>query len=167
MVAELTWGVMSTTSTQESIKGTAFGNPVSIADGGTGNPYMCVSPLDASIIDLQVDPKFSLTLSANQLSTPKTKALCQEGSFGDPENPPCARLVLSGTFKNLTATDEFDAAKAALNATHPAMAGWGCFSADGGGDHGFFLAKLDVAQAWLINMFGGAAVISASDYFGA
>ena len=66
MVRSMTWGRMSTISTQASIAGYPFGNPVSFADGGTGNPYMCVSPLDSSVKDLQANPKFSLTLSAAQ-----------------------------------------------------------------------------------------------------
>ncbi len=48
MVRSMAWGTMSTISTQASIAGYPFGNPVSFADGGTGNPYMCVSPLDSS-----------------------------------------------------------------------------------------------------------------------
>mmetsp|Transcript_11341 Transcript_11341/g.33832 ORF Transcript_11341/g.33832 Transcript_11341/m.33832 type:complete len:283 (+) Transcript_11341:149-997(+) len=165
LVTSLDWGTMSTISTQDGFAGVAFGNPVSIADGGSGNPYMCVSPLDASIQDLQVNDKFTLSLSAAALKDASSS--CTEGPTGDPENPPCARLTLSGTFKNLTATDEFEDAKAALNATHPAMDAWGCFDPAGGGDHGFFLAKLDIETAWLINFYGGAAIISAEDYFGA
>ena len=36
-----------------------------------------------------------------------------------------------------------------------------------GGSHGFFLAKMAVKQAWLINMYGGAAVVDATDYYAA
>ena len=64
MVRSMTWGTMSTISTQASIAGYPFGNPVSFADGGTGNPYMCVSPLDSSVKDLQAT--MSSTLSAAQ-----------------------------------------------------------------------------------------------------
>lgn len=96
-----------------------------------------------------------------------TKFNCHEGKFGDPENPPCSRLTLSGTFKNVTGTPEYETAKAALNVTHPAMTEWGCFEAGGGGDHAFFLAKMEIQQAWLIDIFGGAAIITADDYLGA
>ena len=83
-------GTMSTISTQASIAGYAFGNPVSFADGGTGNPYARVSPLDSSVKDLQANPKFSLTLSAAQGQNAPA-ACAPESGRGDPENPPCAR----------------------------------------------------------------------------
>lgn len=51
MVNRLTWATLSTISEDKEIKGYPFGNPVSIGDNATGTPYMCVSPLDASVID--------------------------------------------------------------------------------------------------------------------
>ena len=33
--------------------------------------------------------------------------------------------------------------------------------------HAFFLAKLEIRQAWLINMYGGPAVVSPKDYYAA
>ena len=167
MVRSMTWGTMSTISTQASIAGYPFGNPVSFADGGTGNPYMCVSPLDSSVKDLQANPKFSLTLSAAQGQSAPA-ACAPESGRGDPENPPCARLALTGDFVDVTGGPEFNTAVAALNATHPTLNSWGCFQAGGsGGSHGFFLAKMAVKQAWLINMYGGAAVVDAADYYAA
>ena len=164
MVRSLTWGTMSTLSTQEKIAGYPFGNPVSFADGGTGNPYMCVSPLDSSVKDLAANPKFSLTVSAAQNSD--APAACAPHGRGDPENPPCARLALTGDFQDLTGGPEFNTAVRALNASHPTLDSWGCFQAGGsGGSHGFFLAKMAVKQAWLINMYGGAAVVDAADYY--
>jgi len=54
--------VMSSISTMEGMAGAPFGNPVSFGDNATGTPYLCVSPLDQSIIDLTADPRMSLTL---------------------------------------------------------------------------------------------------------
>lgn len=169
MTNELKYGFISTISTQPGLEGTPFGNVVSYGDGGSGVPYMCVSPLDASVQDLAKNPKFSMTISNAQLDETATNLMCSEGKFGDPENPPCSRLTLSGTFVNVTASrpgGEWAIAKAALNATHPAMNSWGCFDGKSG-DHDFFLAKLDVTQAWLIDIFGGAATIPAKEYFAA
>lgn len=162
MVQNMTWGVMSTTSTLPGVLGTAFGNPVSFADSGDGTPVFCVTALDQSIKDLAVDPRMSLTVSEADSKT----AACSSVLGGDAENPPCARLVLSGSFAKVTDDDEWASAARALNASHPAMDSWGCF----GGDvnthgHDFFLAKMRPTQVWLINMYGGAAVMTASEYY--
>ena len=66
MVNSMTWGFMSTISTQDGLKGMPFGNVASFADGGTGNLYMCVSALDSSIKDLLVNPNMNIALSAMQ-----------------------------------------------------------------------------------------------------
>lgn len=143
-------------------------NPV-VADGGTGVPYLCVSPLDTSVKDLVKDPRFSLSMSNAQLGD-ASKDFCREGERGDPENPPCARLTLSGNFVNVTGTPEWKVAKAALETAHPAFAGWGCFNEGTGGGgvggHDFFLAKMNVTSAWLIDFYGGAAIMGAAEYFG-
>ena len=97
-------------------RGVPVWQPVSFADGGTGNPYMCVSPLDSSVKDLQANPKFSLTLSAAQGQNAPA-ACAPESGRGDPENPPCARLALTGDFVDVAGGPEFNTAVAALNAT--------------------------------------------------
>jgi len=104
----------------------------------------------------------SLTLSEAALSGERP---CDVNKGGDPENPPCARLTLTGTFANTT---DFDAAAAALSQKHAAMADWGCFDPSNNfNGHDFFLAKLTVEHAWLIDVYGGAAVIDPDDYFNA
>jgi len=145
-----------------------------------------VSPLDSSVKDLARDPRFSrapakgkkkrrrptgdrrrLTLSNAQLGD-ATKASCVPEHRGDPENPPCSRLTLSGNFTKVAAP-EWEVAKAALEKTHPNFKDWGCFdeSGTGPGDHAFFLAKMAVDRAWLIDFYGGAAVVSGADYLAA
>mmetsp|Transcript_29131 Transcript_29131/g.93217 ORF Transcript_29131/g.93217 Transcript_29131/m.93217 type:complete len:90 (-) Transcript_29131:202-471(-) len=42
----------------------------------------------------------------------------------DPEDPPCARCVLSGDFEKLTDEDEIAFAKEGLFAKHPKMRTW-------------------------------------------
>mmetsp|Transcript_8457 Transcript_8457/g.21742 ORF Transcript_8457/g.21742 Transcript_8457/m.21742 type:complete len:196 (-) Transcript_8457:198-785(-) len=164
MVSNMTWGVISTTSTMSTIQGMAFGNPTSYAALDDGTPVFCVSGLDQSIIDLQSDSRMSLTMS--RASADDGFSACAATAGGDPENPPCSRVVLSGTFDNVT-DDETSKAVAALNATHPAMDSWGCFGGDQPSGHDFYLAKLTLSQVWLINMYGGAAVLTAADYFNA
>ena len=68
MVSTITWGTLSTSSTRSegTNMGTAFGNPYSIADVG-GVPYVYASGLDASATDLfgkeSSSPLCTLTLS--------------------------------------------------------------------------------------------------------
>ena len=165
MVNRLTWATLSTISEDKEIKGYPFGNPVSIGDNATGTPYMCVSPLDASVIDLEKNARMSLTFSEAQEFV--TTAACDPAG-GDPENPPCSRLVLTGEFKKVDPKhEEWAVAAAALKSKHPAMDGWGCFGGGAMSSHAFFLAKLEIRQAWLINMYGGPAVVSPKDYYAA
>ncbi|KAJ1455614.1 pyridoxamine 5'-phosphate oxidase-domain-containing protein [Pelagophyceae sp. CCMP2097] len=163
LASRLGWGTLATTSTAPGTEGWPFANPVSYSEAH-GIPYMCVSGLDASIQDIQKDARCSLALSEAQLGEDK----CNVTKSGDAESPLCARLVLSGTFIKLeNTTKEWSTAKDALEPKHPAMAGWGCFNEEGPSGHGFFLAKIDIKQAWLINMYGGAAVLTAEEYFAA
>ena len=80
--------------------------------------------------------------------------------LGDPENPPCARLVLSGRMVDLRGSAEEADAKAALVAAHPSFKEYPA-------SHDFFVSKLDLDGIWLIDMFGGAALISPADYYAA
>merc|ERR1711865_347218 len=82
-------------------------------------------------------------------------------TYGDPENPPCARLVLSGNFVRLAANSSEEAtAKAALFERHPSFANFPP-------DHGFFAAKVDLDGIWLIDFYGSATIVSPEDYFAA
>jgi len=126
---------------------------------------MYASDLDASMIDLfdnaLSSPRASLALSAAQLSGKlERKQSCKIGTFlGDPEDPLCARLVLSGVATKLASgTSAEKVGKAALFAKHPSFA-------DYPPAHDFFVVKLELDGIWLINIFGGAANISPADYF--
>ena len=166
MASNLEYGFLSTTSTRSdgTTVGQAFGNPYSFADVG-GVPYIYASLLDASMVDTLgtegASPRASLALSEAALPG-KPLSSCHIGSFpfGDPENPPCARLVLSGSVVKVTNATEVAAAKAALFARHPSFK-------DYPSGHDFFVGKLDVDGLWLIDMFGGAAIIKPADYFAA
>lgn len=163
----LDWGVLSTTSTrsQGTSVGTAFGNPYSFADV-RGTIYLYASDLDASMIDLfqgngtvVPSPRASLALSeASFPGTPLSRCVVG-GSLGDPESPLCARLVLSGVMSKVAYdSDEETEAKAALEARHPSFAQFPP-------GHSFYVAKLDLDGIWLIDIFGGAAIIEPADYF--
>merc|ERR1712048_1554463 len=112
--------------------------------------------------DLNASTRMSFAMSEAQLSGNASLAACETGSvFGDPENPPCARLVLSGNFVRLEAgSDEETTAKAALFERHPSFANFPP-------DHGFFAAKLEIDGVWLIDFYGGAPTITPEEYYAA
>jgi hypothetical protein len=172
MAANLDWGALVTTSScsQGAVIGEAFGNPYSFADASTGVPYFYASDLDASMIDIfegnassKPNPKASFVLTEATLGgTKENQSACEIGtSLGDPETPTCARLVLSGSVVKLVAnTTEEKKGRAALFAKHPSYANYPP-------GHDFFVAKMEVEAVWLIDYFGGAAIISPKDYFAA
>jgi hypothetical protein len=168
MATTLVWGVLSTISTRSEASkvGDAFGNPNSFADV-KGIPYLYVSDDDASMIDVFVaktaTPRVSLALSeASLLGTKLARADCTIGTgLGDPENPPCARLVLSGKLVRLAANStEEKVANDALFKKHPSFTKYPK-------DHAFFTAKLAIDGIWLIDFYGGAAIIKPEEYFAA
>lgn len=172
MAKTLEWGILSTKSSrsQGTEVGDPFGNPYSFADASTGVPYFYGSNLDASMIDIftaaNANPKASFALSEASLGgTPDQVQSCEIGApwhpFADPENPPCARLVLSGTMVTLPAnTTEYKKAHEALFARHPSFANYPP-------GHDFFVAKMEVEGVWLIDAYGGAANIKPADYLAA
>lgn len=162
MVKTLNWGVVSTTSSrsESSTPGDAFGNPYAFADASNGIPYIWASDLDASITDLNVSTRMTLALSEATLAgtSDEVKACTIGEGFGDAENPPCARLVLSGDFVRIEADDdEYTAGHDALFERHPSFAHLP-------GDHGFFLGKMEIDSIWMVDMYGGATNMDVSEY---
>lgn len=164
MVNKLDWGIMSTLSTRSegSQMGDPFGNPQSHADADNGVPYFFVSALDASIVDINASSRVSFSMTEAQLSGNNSVADCTIGDgIGDPENPTCARLVLSGNFVALDEKSiEGKMAKKALLARHPSFQWYPK-------GHDFFVAKLDLYGIWLLDFYGGAANIAPVDYYAA
>lgn len=162
MVKTLNWGVLATTSsrTEGSTPGDAFGNPYAFADASNGIPYFWASDLDASIVDLNVSTRMTFALSEATLAgtSDEVKACTIGEGFGDAENPPCARLVFSGDFVRVDASsDEYTSARAAMFDRHPSFKHLP-------GDHGFFLGKLEIDAIWMIDMYGGATNMDVSKY---
>lgn len=170
MANTLDWGTLSTTSTRSdgATVGEAFGNPYSFSDASSGVPYFFASMLDASMIDLfgasSSKPRASLALSEAEIKDPSflMRQSCSISTYiGDPENPPCARLVLSGTMVKVEANSTEDKmARAALFKRHPSFAQYPP-------GHDFFVAKMEIDGVWLIDFYGGAAIIPPQEYFGA
>jgi hypothetical protein len=183
MVHSLDWGVVSTISTRlvntpeglmrtsadESIssKPVPFGNIYSFVDGScnnsTGTPYLYGTYLDQTFVDFQNNDAVSLSLSEASLSSVcggealESCKISHDG-FGDPENPVCARLVLSGVLVVLSKDDaEYNFAKSAIFKRHESMEEWPK-------NHDWVVAKIDVQDIWLIDSFGGASILNVDSY---
>ena len=171
MVHSLEFGVLSTISTRFPDGGntpTPFGNIYSFVDGScdssTGIPYFYSTALDQTYIDMQSNPKASFSLTEASLSSVCSvqhglKSCSTNGKYGDPENPMCARLTLTGTLVQVpAASEEFEMAQTALFQRHPSMATWPA-------NHKWIILKLDIDDIWFIDYFGGATIMSVDEYF--
>merc|ERR1712157_679122 len=87
---------------------------------------------------------------------------CQiSSSGGDPSNPMCARLTITGKLVKLAeGGSEFKQVKEWLFHRHAAMEEWP-------EDHGWLILKLDIEDIWFIDFFGGANVLKPEDYLNA
>lgn len=148
-LSQSSWGILATTSVQ--FGGAAFGNPISVAEIG-GVPYFYVSMLDASIQDLQADPKCTLAVSEAAIDCATLKL--------DAEDPRCIRVSFSGSMLNVTDSAEYEKAKSTLFDQHPAMKSWPS-------DHSWLIQKLNITDLWVVDTFGGAANVTVADYFAA
>ncbi|CAB9503797.1 Protein CREG2 [Seminavis robusta] len=177
MVHSLNWGVLSTissrlTSSEGDRLSIPFGNVYSFVDGtcqnSTGTPYFYGTHLDQSFKDSLVNNHASLTLSEASISSVclstssagvmKRKA-CQIGlKYGDPENPVCARLTLTGTLEEVTVPAEKEWALQSIFQRHSSMEQWPQ-------DHDWVVAKLVLKDIWLIDFFGGASILDLDAYY--
>ncbi|XP_045118753.1 protein CREG1-like isoform X2 [Portunus trituberculatus] len=152
------WGSVSTTSTADPIKGYPFGNIMSISDGpvdrASGTPYAYITRMDLTGKDLLTDTRATLSISEAQSD------YCQKHDL-DPEDPRCARILLTGNMvevKNGTSEAEF--AKAALFSRHPVMETWPA-------DHNWIFVKLNIKHIYVLDFFGGASEVDVVDYYNA
>ena len=174
MVHSIDWGVLTTLSSRLP-PGMPFGNVYSFVDGScvdaTGIPYFYGTYMDQSLKDMVQNPAASLTLTEASLvascsGTDKNivKACSishSDSHVGDPENPVCARLTLSGTLVQVDAgTTEYDTMQAAFFQRHPQMQLWPA-------NHEWVIFKLIVQDVWLIDYFGGATILTPEQYYGA
>lgn len=166
------WGVLSTQSSNNP--GYPFGNPYSFVDGtcgnATGTPYFFGTFLDQSFIDMRANNAASFTLSEASMlnsctSSAYTEKVCKISTIpgryavgGDPESPLCARLTLVGSLELVSDDEEFSFAKKAFYQRHPQMKSWP-------ENHDWNIAKLVVNEAWLIDYFGGASILTADEYY--
>ena len=139
VVRNTEWGVLSTISTQSAITGYPFGNAISFADGnwtsGTGHLWFYVSDSDVSMQDIAANAQCSFAVSEREIVG---------GCPGiDAEDPRCARVILSGRWRNTTA-QENAVARNALFSKHPAMMTWPR-------DHHFHTCTIDLQSIWILD----------------
>lgn len=151
------WGTLSTTSVH--LNGQAWGQPKSFVDGSSGNStghlYFYDSDMDTSMEDAIANPAVAFSLSLAQ-----SVGKCNVQVL-DPEDPRCSRVVFSGTFAEVADdTDEYGFAKDALFERHPQMQSWP-------DDHSWKIHTIVLSEIWLIDIYGGAAVVPVDDYYGA
>jgi hypothetical protein len=176
MVHTLDWGVLTTINSRLSKEGDSvatampFGNVYSFVDGPcdsnatTGTPYFYATYLDQSLQDMRINPSASFTLSeASVASVCGAEALeaCKllSANSGDPENPVCARLTLSGMLVEVDPA-EFKEVQAAFFERHTQMQVWPVH-------HNWVILKLVIQDIWLIDYFGGASILDVDAYHSA
>ncbi|XP_074038139.1 cellular Repressor of E1A-stimulated Genes [Leptinotarsa decemlineata] len=153
---ESDWISIATLSTQNAIKGYPFVSLESMSDGpktnSTGVPYLYMTPLDTPSIDIMNDDRVSIMASLAQSDYCKKENL-------DPEDPRCARVMISGTFKKIEKSfPEYDFALMSLFERHPVMRKWPK-------GHAFYPAKIDIQQIQLFDNFGGVKQVTPKEYF--
>ena len=152
------WGAMatSTSSKRGERAGSPFANIASHSDGApdasTGTLYFLHSSLDSSIIDVAESDQVSFVISEAQTG------YCAQEKI-DPEDPRCARLSMSGRLVKLNDMKEVEIAKTAMLSKHPAMERWLEMMGDPGNRHDFAFYKLNLEEIWLVDFYGGAAII--------
>ncbi|KAJ3584677.1 hypothetical protein NHX12_015172 [Muraenolepis orangiensis] len=152
---QCTWASLATTSSHDPVRGQPFSNTLSVSDGppghGAGVPYMYLTPMELSVQDLQVQPQASLSMSLAQTDYCRDQGL-------DPQSPLCAHIILSGSVLKVTEDQEAELAKKWLFLRHPEMEDWPA-------DHGWFFAKFNITQVWVLDYFGGVKTVAPDDYF--
>nr|XP_060625735.1 protein CREG2 isoform X1 [Anolis sagrei ordinatus] len=148
------WGFLAAASAQEKIQGTPFGNCLSISDGpadnSTGIPFFYMTPKDNTVSDLMKNATASLTL-------PEAEGDFCRKTIVDPDDPRCARLILTGQMVTVP-PEEMEFAKQALFSRHPVMRKWPR-------SYEWFFMKMNIEHVWLQNWYGGIAAVGLEEYF--
>lgn len=163
LVYRATWASVSTLSVR--LGGAAWGNVRSLADGvehnSTGLPVLYLPTPDPTFTDVSNDPSCCITMS--EAALPSHSNAAEFCGHGDPEDPTCARVSLSGKMRALVKHEEIAQAEATLAARHP-LAPW--LSAGGAHTGGqFFTMELEAVT--LLDHYGGPTQVSLKEYMNA
>lgn len=126
--------------------------------------------MDQSFQDASKNSAASLTLSEASLTQQcvgdeNLQQACdvsliqsQDAIGGDPENPMCARLTITGKLVELTSA--FESIQSSFFQRHPQMQTWP-------ENHNWKILKLEIEELWLIDHFGGATIMTPETYYAA
>lgn len=159
LVHESDYAVVSTHHNGSEV----FGNVISVSDGNgyedsTGLIYTFLPSLDATYEDLMADSRVALTFTEMALAG-GTSGGCKSSTA---ESPPCGRLTISGRLTPVPKAHEATARKY-LFARHPVMKGWDSAHMF----RPFWLAKENISDFFLIDMYGGAIHPGVEEFFSA
>mmetsp|Transcript_19514 Transcript_19514/g.63408 ORF Transcript_19514/g.63408 Transcript_19514/m.63408 type:complete len:186 (-) Transcript_19514:2065-2622(-) len=153
LVHNADWATVSTT--HKELNGAPWGNVASISDGAgddaTGRVFMYLTTMDATAADAEESPTSSVTLSEKQLP-----GGC-DGRYA--EDPPCARLTLTGKLAQVASAD-VPLAQSAIFGRFPDMQKWPT-------GHEFAFYELTIENIFFLDFYGGAAPMTVDDYFAA
>lgn len=158
------FGIMSTLSSFDNIFGAPFGNVKSFVDGpvdgATGRIFLYASAGDASMRDILLDDRVSLTLSEEVLDG---GTYCTDRGV-DIMDPTCARISFSGNIRlvctRLECEDEefLQYMDDSMFDRHPGMLNWPVSH-----DWGFY--EIDISHIWIISFYGQAVIVDVDEYF--
>lgn len=162
IVAKSLWTTVSTLSSSK--EGQPFGNIRSIADGAcflgsSGLPYFYLPGPDPSAVDIQANPKITLSFTEAALGE-RVGSDGQACGGKDAEDPTCAKLTLAGTARALEGEDQIAAAKKAFKVQHP-RAQW---LSSGGAHTGGTYYTLDLEDIMFLQNYGGFTTVSPEEY---
>eukprot|EP00448_Togula_jolla_P009198 CAMPEP_0170609258 /NCGR_PEP_ID=MMETSP0224-20130122/22026_1 /TAXON_ID=285029 /ORGANISM="Togula jolla, Strain CCCM 725" /LENGTH=232 /DNA_ID=CAMNT_0010934547 /DNA_START=77 /DNA_END=772 /DNA_ORIENTATION=+ len=140
-----------------------FGNIISIADGNgyedsTGVILTYLPDLDVTFMDLAVDSRVALTFSEMALGDGRSGGCVNSTA----ETPPCGRVTITGRMTLVPESHKALALKY-LFARHPIMKSWG----EQHNFQPFWIAKENMTDLFVIDMYGGGQHPSAESYFAA
>uniref|UniRef100_A0A4W3GCT1 Cellular repressor of E1A stimulateds 1 n=1 Tax=Callorhinchus milii TaxID=7868 RepID=A0A4W3GCT1_CALMI len=94
--------------------------------------------------------------TASMVMTLAETDYCRKHGY-DPQSPLCCRVIFSGTVMKVNGSEEAFA-KDALFSRHPEMADWPR-------DHGWYFAKLNITNIWVLDYFGGVKTVTPEEYY--
>jgi len=149
VVHSASWGYLTE---RDTATGFPVASAISFSDGevakSTGRLFFYLMGMGTKPKD---DYLASLTISEAALNT-----TCGDR---DPEDPRCAKIVLSGTMKRSSGVDA-SLGKSALFGRHPQMEFWPK-------GHNFQVHELVLSNIWMIDFYGGGGDVKVSDFLAA
>ena len=137
-----------------------FNNVVSFSDGldrranATGVPLFCLTTMDATARNLEMDARASFVVSAKDAVPEYGPNACR---LLDAQEPPCPKLTLSGKLARLDQPRDMEMARRAIVARHPAVRAWPR-------DHSFAFYRLDIDNVFFLDHYGGATPITPKEF---